>query len=183
MRRTISGFNSQKGNVMATEPTPDSTQPPPQPWFARLGLSGKLLLLGAGVGIISAFLPLITASSSMSMMGISASTSASSMVVQAWQGTLSLIGYLAAVALVFVLYPAAPLSQKNIAWAAAGVGALVLLLGLWLLIAAINASGSTGVMGFGEAKVSPGFGAFINLIAAAVVAVGGFLKVREEKLI
>jgi hypothetical protein len=37
-------------------------------------------------------------------------------------------------------------------------------------------------MGKGGAKVSPGFGTFLNVLTAAAVAAGGFLKAREERL-
>jgi hypothetical protein len=68
-------------------------------------------------------------------------------------------------------------------WAAPGVGAFLVLLALWLLVSAFNASGGTIVEGVGAAGFSVGIGAYLNLITAGVVAAGGFLKAREEKLI
>jgi hypothetical protein len=38
-------------------------------------------------------------------------------------------------------------------------------------------------MGVVSAKATPGVGAFLNVLAGAVVAAGGVLKVREEKLV
>jgi hypothetical protein len=55
-------------------------------------------------------------------------------------------------------------------------------LAFWLLIGAF--SGSSSLSGFGASfQVSVGIGAILNLLAAAAVAAGGFLKAREEKLI
>jgi len=105
------------------------------------------------------------------------SSSRSVLVVGDARGVLCLVGYLAAVALAFVLYPPNGLGQKALGWAGVGVGALIALLALWLLIAALNGSG--GMMGF---QISVGIGAILNLLAAATVTAGGFLKAREEKL-
>jgi hypothetical protein len=92
------------------------------------------------------------------------------------------VGYLATLALAFVLYPPNGLGQKALGWAGVGVGAFIALLALWLLILALN--GSAGVATFGGSfKISVGFGAILNLLAGAAVAAGGFLKAREEKLI
>jgi hypothetical protein len=101
------------------------------------------------------------------------------MVVEDWRGQIALIGYIAALVLAFVLYPPNGLAQKPLCWSGVGAGALVALLGLWLMIWAINSGGD--LMGF--MKITPGIGAFINLAAGVGVAVGAFLKTREEKLI
>jgi hypothetical protein len=37
-------------------------------------------------------------------------------------------------------------------------------------------------MGMGGAKISAGIGTFLNVLTAAAVAAGGFLKAREERL-
>jgi hypothetical protein len=104
------------------------------------------------------------------------------MVVQNFCGVVCLMGFLATLAFAFVLYPPNGLGQKALGWAGVGVGALITLMALWLLIYAFN--GSAGVMGFGASfQVTVGIGAYLNLLAGAVVATGGFLKAREEKLI
>jgi hypothetical protein len=184
---------------MASEPVPSSVPAPQlqalQAWLARLGLSGKLLALGGLVGVIAVFLPLLSMSMQLptpggaklfggkggvNLPGVNASQSV--MVVRDWRGTLCLVGYLAALALAFVLYPPNGLGQKALGWAGAGVGALIALLALWLLVRAFN--GSTGLTGFGGSfQISVGIGAILNLLAGAAVAAGGFLKAREEKLI
>jgi hypothetical protein len=186
---------------MANEPVPSTVAASPpqlqplQAWLARLGLSGKILAIGGLVGVIAVFLPLLSMSMSMQMPGggslfggkggvnlPAVSSSQSVMVIENWRGVLCLVGYLAALALAVVLYPPNGLGQKNLAWAGAGVGALIALLSLWLLFAALG--GSAGMTGFGSSfQISVGIGAILNLLAGAAVAAGGFLKAREEQLI
>jgi hypothetical protein len=193
----------ERATVMASEQVPStvSASPPQlqpiQAWLARLGISGKLLAIGGLVGVIAVFLPLFSMSMQMQLPGGASlfggkgavnlpalpavSSSQSVMVIRTWQGVLCLVGYLAAVALAFVLYPPNGLGQKALGWAGLGVGALIALLALWLLLSALNGSG--GLAGFGGIQITIGIGAILNLLAAAAVATGGFLKVREEKLI
>ena len=167
---------------------------PLQAWLGRLGLSGNLLAIGALVGAIAVFLPLLSMSMQMPALGgaraaggkggvnlPAVSTSQSVMVVRDWRGVLCLVGYLAALALAFVLYPPNGLGQKALGWAGVAVGGLIALLALWLLVLALNGSG--GLAGFGASlKISVGMGAILNLLAAATVTAGGILKAREEKL-
>jgi hypothetical protein len=175
--------------VTAPQLQPQLQLQPLQAWLARLGLSGKILLIGGLIGVIAVFLPLLSMSMQMPSLGGAGgkgavnlpglSTSHSVMVVRDWRGTICLVGYLAALALAFVLYPPNGLGQKALGWAGVAVGGLIALLALWLLILAFN--GSAGMAGFGL-KISVGIGAILNLLAAATVAAGGLLKAREEKL-
>jgi hypothetical protein len=162
---------------MASESVPSPLATRVGPWFARLGVSGKILAIGAVLGFLTCFLPLISVSVDVGV----ARASHSALVVQDWRGVICLLGYGGAAALVFFLYAPNGLVQKNLAWAAVGVGALLSLLALWLLILAISGSGSLAVIG--RLHVSPGIGAFFNVLTSAAVAAGGFLKAREEKLI
>jgi hypothetical protein len=107
-------------------------------------------------------------------------TSQHVMVVRDGRGMLCLVGYLATLALAFVLYPPGGLRQKALGWAGLGLGGFLALVSLWLVIYAL--SGSAGIAGFMSVQVSIGIGAILNLLAAATVAAGGFLKAREEKL-
>jgi len=185
---------------MASEQLPSSVPAAPQvqplqAWLERWGLSGKLLAIGGLVGVVAVFLPLLTMSLQLPTLGGSSgfggkggvslpavSTSHTVIVVRDWRGVLCLVGYLATLALAFVLYPPGGLVQKTLGWAGLGVGAFIALLALWLLASAM--SGSAGMIGFGSSfQVSVGIGAFVNLLAGAAVAAGGFLKAREEKLI
>jgi hypothetical protein len=165
-------------------PAPQLPIQPLQAWLTRLGLSGKILAVGGLVGVIAVFLPLVSMSFQMPTVGAKGvnlpgiSSSQTVLVVRDFRGILCLVGYVAALALSFVLYPANGLGQKALGWAGAGVGAFISLLALWLLLGALSGSGS--LMGF---QVSVGIGAFVNLLAGAAVAAGGFLKAREEKLI
>jgi hypothetical protein len=110
------------------------------------------------------------------------SVNKTAMVVENWRGKVGLVGYVAALVLAFVLYPPQGLAQKALSWAAVGAGLLVAVLAIWLLVLALD-TGSADLMGIGSVKASVGVGAFINVLAGAAVAVGGFLKAREEKLI
>jgi hypothetical protein len=160
---------------------------PLQAWLARLGLSGKLLAIGGLVGFIAVFLPLVSMSFQVPTGGTSVfgskggvnlpAVSQTVRVVQDFRGILCLVGYVAALALAYVLYAPTGLNPKTFGWAGVGVGAVVTLLALWLLLGALGGSGSLG--GF---SISVGFGAILNLLAAVVVAAGGALKAREEKL-
>ena len=62
-----------------------------------------------------------------------------------------------------------------------GTGLLVAVLAIWALASALS-TGSTNIMGMGSITASVGMGAFLNVLAGIVVAAGGFLKAREEKL-
>jgi hypothetical protein len=186
-------------SILAPPPPAPAQIQPIQAWLARLGLSGKLLAIGGLVGVIAVFLPLLTMSMQMQLPGganivggkgrvsppvnlPAVSTSQSILVIGDFRGVLCLLGYLAALAFTFVLYPPNGLAQRNLGWAGAGVGAVTALLAIWLLVLALN--GSAGLTGFGGSfKISVGVGAIVNLLAGAVVAAGGVLKAREEKLI
>ena len=177
---------------MASEQVPRPTRAPRFP-LARLGFSGTLLLIGGLVGIIAAFLPLVSISFPMQgpganpaganpfqmLGGIGEPTiydsyqrTMSVKVVQDWRGKVGLAGYLAALICAFVLYPPNGLGQKALCWAGVGAGLLVTVLAFWLLI---------DLMGMGRVTVE--IGAVLNIVAGVMVAAGGFLKAREEKLI
>jgi len=167
---------------VATEPTPPPATPAAQPWFARLGPSGVLLGLGSVAGLVAAFLPLVSVS--VEVMGLM-SARQTAMVVGDWRGKVCLAGYIITLILAFVLYPPGGLRQKALGWAAVGAGVLVLVMAIWLLILALDTGGTTNsdVFGLASAKASVGVGAVVNVVAAAAVAAGGFLKARDEKLI
>jgi hypothetical protein len=144
----------------------------------RLGLSGKLMAIGGLVGILATFLPLVSVSVEVGMVSVSQKVA----VAENWRGKVCLAGYVAALVLVFVLYPPNGLAQKALAWAGFVVGLVIAVLAVWLLVLAMD-SGGTSMMGMGSARASAGIGAFLNVLTAAAVAAGGFLKAREEKLI
>lgn len=167
---------------MSSQDSPTPAASDAQQWLGRLGTSGKLLAIGGIVGVIAAFLPLISVS--IEVMGL-ASGSNSSMVVRDWRGVLCLIGSIGAIGLSFLAYPAVGRAPKNFVLAALAVGGVVAVFSLWLLFAALNATSGVSefVAGMGGAKVSVGFGAFVNVLAAAAIAAGAFLKAKEEKVI
>jgi hypothetical protein len=185
--------------VMASEDVPSPPAAPTQPWFARSGLSGKLLAIGGLAGIVSAFLPLVSLSVAVQGPGgdnpfgmfggvkidgnqLAMGIHNTAKVVDNWRGKAGLAGYLAAVVFAFVLYPPQGLGQKALAWAGVGIGLAVLVLAIWLLVLALD-SGNVNLMGLVIGNATVGIGAYINVVAGALAAAGGFLKAREEKLI
>jgi hypothetical protein len=178
--------------MSADDHLPDAIPPSPTPlpgpaghgspaaeWFSRLGLSGKLLLFGGAAGVVCAFLPLVSVS--VDFGPIQGSDSA--MVLDDWRGVVGLLGYLAAIVLSILLYSAARRPDRNLCWAAAGVGGLLVLLALWLLILAVRTGGGVDMGDAGAVRTGLGIGAILNLLAAGAVAAGAVMKAREEKLI
>jgi hypothetical protein len=145
------------------------------PTAATQGVGIKLLMGAAGAGLIVSFLP--AASVSVSMFGQTISKSV--LVIGVWQGVLGLLCYLAAGVLAFFL-ARAEAANPNLTWAAVGVSVLVVLLALGLLVSVFNAGGA-GAAPFGV-QASVGFGAFLNLLAAAGVCAGAYLKAKEDRL-
>ncbi len=173
---------------MATEQVPSSVPAPQaqplQVWLARLGVSGKILAVGGLVGFVAVFLPLASISVQTPSFGGRGAVNApgfnlsqSFMVVRDFRGMICLLGYVAALALSYVLYAPTKLDPKTLTWGAVGVGGVVALLALWLFLGTLSGSGSLGF-----ASVSVGFGAILNVLAAGAVAAGAVLKAREEKL-
>jgi len=151
-----------------------------QQWFARLGTSGKLLAIGGVVGVIAVFMPLI--SFTVDVMGVAGGRH-SSMVIDAWQGVVCLIAYIGAIVSEFLLYPLPGSANKVPGWLGLAVGAAAALCALWIMISAFRAtSNASDFFGMGGAKISVGLGTYLNVLAAAAVAAGGFLKAREERL-
>jgi hypothetical protein len=108
------------------------------------------------------------------------SKSASS--IENWRGVVCLLAYAAAIVLVLVVYPAKKPEQRALGWGGLGAGALAAILAFWMLFL-IRDVGGLNMAGIGGFKSSIGFGGYLNLIAACVVAYGGFLKAREERLL
>jgi hypothetical protein len=173
---------------MATDlpPLPPST--PPEPfnfgqWFARLGISGKLLLFGAVAGIISCMLPAFTVSVSGGFAAIGGgNVRRSTLVVEDWRGIVGLLGFVGAILFCFLLYSPKGLPNKALAWVPIGIGVVVVLMSLLLLMAALRGSQSAGIPGVAEISASPGIGSFLYLITAIAITAGGVLKAKEERL-
>jgi hypothetical protein len=107
-------------------------------------------------------------------------------VIEDWRGQVGLGGYLVALVLALVLYPPNGLQPKALSWGAVGAGLLVAVLAVWLVVLA-SGSSSSDVLGLGIVsvtnKATVGIGAVLNVVTATAVAVGGLLKVREERLV
>jgi hypothetical protein len=160
---------------MSIDPSHTPSPPPLTRWFNRLGVSGKLLVIGGAVGVIAAFLPFFSSSASGSGMRFSFSA----MMIDPWQGKVCLAGYIAVIIMAWLLYVPAGVINKNLVWGLVGIAGLIAILSLWMFISVMRA-GSTS--GFGV-SVGPGFGVFVNAGAAIAVTCGAFLKAREEKLL
>jgi hypothetical protein len=73
---------------MSIEDVPNVPKNAASLWFKRAGLSGKLLAAGGAIGVIAAFLPLMSVSGQMmGMMTVSSTVR----VADAWQGVIGLI--------------------------------------------------------------------------------------------
>jgi hypothetical protein len=164
---------------MSTDPIDETPEKAPVPWPKRAGTSGRLLAGGAALGVVAAFLPLV--SISMDMMGGMMKGGGTSMVIDNWRGVATLLGSLACGAFAILLYPPRRSPAKNLCWAAVGVGVVVLLLALWLLIMAARTGSGMDMMGM-SMKTSMGIGGVVNLLAGAAMAAGAVLKGREERL-
>jgi hypothetical protein len=162
-------------SIGSTQAGPDASAG----WLSRCGLSGKLFVAGGLIGLVATFLPLL--SFSMEMMGFFRGNQ-TVMVFDDWRGKLSLLGYLAALAFAFLLYPPGRSPTKLLVWTGVGVGAGLVLLGIGLLVSTLQSRGGADMMGMANAQMTPGIGSFVNLAAAAAVAVAGMIKGREEKL-
>jgi hypothetical protein len=155
----------------------------PAGWLARAGWSGKLFMAGGLIGLIAAFLPLASFSKEIKDPGAMVRFNQTLMVVDVWRGKVSLIGYLAALAFAWLLYPPKRSPAKPMTWTAAGVGGVVLLLGIWLLIDILRARGGGDMIGWmGSVNLTMGIGSFVNFVAAGAVAIAAALKGREEGL-
>jgi hypothetical protein len=173
---------------MSSEKVPPSAPPPSQIW-ARWGQSGKLLVIGAVVGIIAVFLPLVSMSVTTSGFGGFALpgmpsgevtvNNASASVINDWRGVVDLLAYAASLVFAFILYPP---RQQRLVLAALGTGGVAVVLALWLLIAAMRAGSGIAVPVMSY-QVSVGIGAYLNFVGAGLVATGAVLKAREEKVV
>jgi len=180
----------------------------PAGFFARLGLSGNLLVFGGLAGIVICFLPIV----SISLKPLLGPTETKTVqAIDDWRGTISLVGYFILVMLAILLYPASGFPNKNLCGIAIGIGVLVFSLGIWLLILVYNSvktvqvglepafgsfaflAGGDPVRGIlellraaslaGEVKVNLGIGAFLSLLTGASVTLGAILKSKREKLL
>jgi hypothetical protein len=167
------------GFSVANDPSPQDRPLAPAGWLSRSGWSGKLFVVGGLIGLVAVFLPLVSVS--MEMMGFMRANQ-TAMVVDDWRGKVSLVGYLAALVFAWLLYPPGRSPAKPLTWMATGVGAVVGLLGIWLLIDTVRSRGGADMMGMMSANSTPGVGAFVNLAAAAAVAIAAMIKGREERL-
>ena len=88
-------------------------------WFGRLGVSGKLVVTGALIGVVAMFLPL--ASFEISVAGGVPSPLGRSLelvrparaVINDARGPIALLAYAAALVFAVLLYPPAPTADKR----------------------------------------------------------------------
>jgi hypothetical protein len=148
-----------------TEPTPATPVPPPVPVAApRLldAIKPHALKIAAGasaVGLISTFLPLV----SLGFLSVA--------VVDAWQGVLCLLGYVGVGVLAGLILLKKVPSARPLVLASLITAGVVTLLASWVFLRVL----------FSE--LSPGFGAFLNFLAAFVVAAAVVLEAKKEKIL
>src|SRR5262249_15023527 len=137
-------MSSESGSI------PRTTQPVAQQWYANLGASGKILVLGAAFGVVACFLPLVR----WSIEVLGATSSQSWMVIEDWRGKLCLVGYLAAVTFAILMYLPRKSVTRLMCVGALAVGAFLALFALWLLVDTFRSGGSFSTPEMGSA-VSP----------------------------
>ncbi len=129
-------------------------------WLDRSKLHGKLIGGGAILGVICAFLPLVSITV--------ADVRVSAMILDCWQGVMSFLAYIACGVGAWMLYrPEKHRLHQKMIYGLLGSAGLIALFALWMVIAARSALG---------------FGAILNVLVAAAVATGAFLKAKEEKV-
>jgi hypothetical protein len=148
-----------------------------QQWYANLGSSGKILVLGAAFGVVACFLPLIRWSAEV----LGATTSHSWLVIEDWRGKLCLVGYLVAAVLALLMYLPGKSVTRMMCVGVVAVGAFLALFALWLLVDAFRSGGSVSTPDMASG-VSPGLGVIVNLLTAITVAAGAYFKAHEEKV-
>ena len=163
-------------------------------WFMRLGISGKLLLAGGLCGLVAAFCPLFSFSvETNTFPGLAQVLAAGAPtanvndtltvnVIDDWRGKSCLIIYFVALSFAVFLYLPKGIVAKGVYWVVPALGIAALALAVWQLLEVFDGS-RAAPMGLITIVTKPEIGALLNIAAGAGVAVAGFLKVREEKLI
>ena len=129
-------------------------------WMNRSGLHGKLIAGGAILGVICAFLPLV----SVKAGGISVSA----MILECWQGIMSFLAYIACGAGAWMLYqPEKHRLHLKLVYGLLECAGLIALFALWMAFAARSVIG---------------FGAILNVLVAVAVATGAYLKAKADKV-
>ena len=141
-------------DALSQPPKPTKTSRPLAEWFVSLGLTGKLMLFGAVLGLAAAFLPLVHGEPTVR-------------IVEEPRGVIGVLCYLVAGALAVLLYlPDGYPQQTKMARAAACAGVVGLVMAAWLA----NDGRKTGT-----------YAVAINLAAAlAVTAASLRIWIREE---
>ena len=148
--------------------------------LAGLGASGKLLGLGALVGILAAFLPAYSDTLAVAKEDAGVVIFQSWMVLSDWRGLLCFLGYLGTIALVWGMYvtPVETGKPSSILYTTLGVAAVVLVCSVLLLAVVLRGAGGVP----GVVNVSVGLGTFLNCVAAISLAGGAALRAHEEKV-
>jgi hypothetical protein len=147
-----------------TETAPSAPPaPPPVPGASFLDTikphALKIAAGASGVGVIATFLPLV----SLGFLSIA--------VIDAWQGVLCLIGYVGVGVMAGLILLKKVPSARPLVLASLITAGVVALLATWLFLR------------FLFSEVSPGFGAFLNFLAALVLAAAAVLEAKKEKIV
>lgn len=159
----------------APKPTPKESlkdlQKQGQQIWSGLSLGGKILLAAGAVGALASFLPYYSASGSIAGKAISSSSNA----LEAWQGVVGLLAFIAA-ALGVVLLMKQSANRRNLLYGTLGAAGLALLMAIWIF-AQTGSSVSMAGLSAGRA-----FGGYLHLLAGLACAAGAGLMAKEDKL-
>lgn len=132
----------------------------------------KVMIGAAAVGLVAAFLPAVTVT--MSFLGTTASESAA--VWRDWRGKLDILGYVGVGVMAGMMLRRPDLaSAKRLALACLITSGVVLLLAVWL---PLSISGG-GDIPKDLARVSIGFGCYLNILAALALAGASALQAKR----
>jgi len=135
-----------------------------QSFVEKFGPHAPKILLGAAVlGLISVFLPAVT----ISIFGHSESVS----VFRDWRGKFCLVGYVAVGVMAGMMLKGELATARTKVLACLISAGVVLVLAIWLPLAISSVT-------FGDA-VQTGFGNYVNIIAALILAGGAALQAKR----
>jgi hypothetical protein len=126
-------------------------------------------VFGGVAGVIVGFLPLETVNVFRSEWTM--------LVLESRGGQFALLGYVGALVFSVLLYPSNRRPRKSLCWGGLAAGALCVLAALEQLLDRVLVVSLFN----GPSQLRIGVGAYLNVLAAAAVAVGACLKAREEK--
>jgi hypothetical protein len=150
----------------------------PRSLIGLLDRQAKVLALGALIGVVAAFMPLLFVSAKLGGFALNTTV----LVIQDFRGDLCLIGSAVNLYFIYRAYIAKQDMQRNMVLGWMGAAAAVTLSGIWLFANAVGARSSLQLGSFGGGAIGGGIGVYFVLLAAIITGIGGAMKARAEKL-